>query len=77
MDDEITAPKPLSPKDRAIEAAGGVTRLSEALGVTRSAVSQWPRVPAERVLKVEEVTKVPRHELRPDIYPPPEKEAAE
>jgi DNA-binding transcriptional regulator YdaS (Cro superfamily) len=68
--------KPETPKDRAVRAAGGVTRLSEALGVTRSAVSQWPRVPAERVLKVEELTKVPRHELRPDIYPPPEKEKA-
>ena len=27
------------------------------------------RVPAERVLKIEEVTGVSRHELRPDLYP--------
>ncbi len=65
-----------TPKDRAVEAAGGVTRLAEAIGVTRSAVSQWPRVPAERVLEVERASSVPRHELRPDIYPPPEGQAA-
>lgn len=72
MDDTATQPRMQSPKDRAIEAAGGVTRLSEAIGVTRSAVSQWPRVPAERVIAVEKATGVPRQELRPDIYPPEE-----
>lgn len=65
-----------SPKERAVAAIGGVTRLAEAIGVTRSAVSQWPRVPAERVLEVERVTGVPRHELRPDIYPPTQNGAA-
>lgn len=67
---------PQTPKDRAVKAAGGAAKLSRAIEVTRSAVSQWRRVPAERVLKVEEVTGVPRHELRPDIYPPPAKETA-
>jgi DNA-binding transcriptional regulator YdaS (Cro superfamily) len=67
---------PLAAKDRAVAAVGGVTRLAEKIGVTRSAVSQWPRVPVERVLDVERVTGVPRHELRPDIYPAPEGQAA-
>lgn len=56
-------------KDKAVVAIGGVTRLAEAIGVTRSAISQWPRVPAERVIDVERATGVSRHELRPDIYP--------
>jgi DNA-binding transcriptional regulator YdaS (Cro superfamily) len=28
-------------------------------------------LPAERVLDIERVTGIPRHELRPDLYPPP------
>jgi len=27
------------------------------------------RVPAERVLDIEQKTRVPRHDLRPDLYP--------
>ena len=43
--------------------------LARALGVTPGAVSQWDRVPAERVIDVERLTGIPRHDLRPDIYP--------
>jgi DNA-binding transcriptional regulator YdaS (Cro superfamily) len=66
----------LRAKKKAAAAVGGVTRLAEALGVTRSAVSQWLRVPAERVLQVERITGVARHDLRPDIYPAPEQAAS-
>lgn len=63
--------------DRAKQAAGGNTGLAGKItGITPQAISQWRRVPAERVLEVERVTGVPRHELRPDIYPAPETEAA-
>jgi DNA-binding transcriptional regulator YdaS (Cro superfamily) len=53
--------------------------LARRLGnITSQAISQWRRIPAERVLEVERVTGIPRHELRPDIYPPPHpREAAE
>jgi DNA-binding transcriptional regulator YdaS (Cro superfamily) len=44
--------------------------VAEQLGITSGAVSQWDHVPAERVLEVERITGIPRHELRPDIYPP-------
>jgi len=58
-----------TPKDIAVERAGGVTKLAEAINVTRSAVSQWQRIPAERVLEVERVSGVSRTILRPDLYP--------
>lgn len=52
--------------------AGGATGLASKLGdITSQAVSQWKRVPAERVLDVERVTGVSRHKLRPDIYGKP------
>lgn len=60
--------KPLS---KAIKAAGGVAALARAIGVTTQAVSQWQRVPAERVLQVVKATNgaVTCHELRPDVFP--------
>jgi TorA maturation chaperone TorD len=53
----------------AINAVGGVTSLARALGVAQPSVSNWDRIPAERVLAVESLTGVPRHVLRPDLYP--------
>lgn len=54
---------------RAIDAAGGLAGLAEPLGITVQAISQWDEVPPRRVLAVERVSGVPRHELRPDLYP--------
>lgn len=56
---------------RALDALGwGATvEIAAALGITSQAVTQWRRIPAERVLDVERITGVPRHELRPDLYP--------
>lgn len=48
---------------------GRAVELAACLGVSPSAISQWQRVPAERVLDIERITGVKRHELRPDIYP--------
>lgn len=52
----------------AIKAAGGVASLARAIGIAQPSVSNWARIPAERVLAVEALTKVPRFILRPDIY---------
>lgn len=56
---------------QAIDIVGGVSAMSRAIGVTPSAVSQWERAPAERVLDIERATgkQVTRHQLRPDLYP--------
>lgn len=48
---------------------GSLTHLANELGITRGAVAKWDRIPAERVLEVERVTGISRHQLRPDLYP--------
>jgi DNA topoisomerase VI subunit B/DNA-binding transcriptional regulator YdaS (Cro superfamily) len=55
---------------RAKAAAGNAATLAHKLGVTRQALSQWEVVPMLRVLDVERITGIPRHELRPDMHPP-------
>lgn len=50
------------------KSAGGVIALSIALGLSRSAVSQWKRVPIERIRDVERITGIPRHLLRPEVF---------
>jgi len=57
--------------DEAIRAAGGVGALARKIGIAQPSVSNWSRVPAERVLTVEAVTGVDRAILRPDLYGEP------
>jgi TorA maturation chaperone TorD len=54
--------------EEAIRVAGGVGALAKKLGISQPSVSNWSRVPAERVLSVEEATGVSRVTLRPDLY---------
>jgi TorA maturation chaperone TorD len=54
--------------DRAIDAAGGIAQLARKIGISQPSVSNWTRVPAQRVVAVEAVTGVPRNDLRPDLY---------
>lgn len=60
-----------TPLERAILAAGSGKALALLLGVTPMAVSYWKArgVPARQALRIENATGVPRHELRPDLYP--------
>lgn len=53
---------------KAIAAVGGVAALARGLEIAPQAVSQWRRVPADRAGDVERLTKVPRSELRPDLW---------
>jgi TorA maturation chaperone TorD len=52
----------------AIRVAGGVNELARRVGVSQPSISNWSRVPAERVLSVEAMTGVDRAILRPDLY---------
>ena len=60
--------------EKAIRACdGSQIELARRLGKKQAHVWNWlhrdKRVPANMVLKIEEVTGVSRYELRPDIYP--------
>ena len=63
---------PMTDLKDVVRAAGGTVTLAARLGITPAAVSQWRQVPDRRVLAVEAATGIPRHELRPDLYPPPD-----
>jgi DNA-binding transcriptional regulator YdaS (Cro superfamily) len=58
-----------------IRAAGGPSRIAAQLGVSHSTVIDWRkagRVPVERVKAFGALTGLAPHELRPDIFDPPE-----
>ena len=57
--------------NEAIRAAGGVSELARQLGISQPSVSNWDRVPAERVLMIEAATGINRKILRPDLYVEP------
>lgn len=68
---------------RAVELAGGQKPLAEAIGTSQSQIWYWLHrakhgVPAEYVLPIEAATngQVRRHDLRPDVYPQDNGEAA-
>jgi TorA maturation chaperone TorD len=54
--------------EEAIKAAGGITELARRIGITQPSISNWDRVPADRVVAVESATNVGREVLRPDLF---------
>ena len=54
--------------DQAIRAAGGVGALARKIGIAQPSVSNWSRIPAERVSAVEAATGLDRSVLRPDLF---------
>jgi DNA-binding transcriptional regulator YdaS (Cro superfamily) len=62
------------------KADGNQSAFAEAIGTSQQRVSYLMKkekaLPAELVLKTEEVYGIPRHELRPDLYPTSESAAA-
>lgn len=48
--------------------------LARKLGISRQAVHQWTQCPPKHVLTLEAMSGVPRHHIRPDIYPAPEQD---
>jgi len=56
----------------AVTAVGGAAEMARILDITSQAVSSWQRCPATRVLALEKISGVSRHELRPDVFGPAE-----
>jgi DNA-binding transcriptional regulator YdaS (Cro superfamily) len=54
----------------AIERAGGMRALGRALKIHYQAIQRWKKIPAGRVLAIEEAFDIPREQLRPDLYRP-------
>lgn len=51
------------------ELAGSDAELARWAKVSRQAVANWKKVPAERVLALEVASGLTRNEIRQDIYP--------
>jgi TorA maturation chaperone TorD len=54
--------------EEAIRAAGGIGALARLIGISQPSVSNWSRIPAERVVAIEVATGIDRSILRPDLY---------
>ncbi|MCO6050877.1 helix-turn-helix domain-containing protein [Mesorhizobium sp. RP14(2022)] len=55
---------------KAAAGAGGIVALARHLKISHNAMYSWKRVPAERVIEIERVSGISRHELRPDLFGP-------
>jgi hypothetical protein len=53
----------------AADRVGGLVELSRRLGIKHPSLYNWGEVPPKRVLQIERITGVSRHDLRPDLYP--------
>jgi TorA maturation chaperone TorD len=53
---------------KAINAVGGVAALARRIGIAQPSVSNWTKVPADRLATIEQATGIPRAELRPDLF---------
>ncbi|MBI4367334.1 MAG: molecular chaperone TorD family protein [Deltaproteobacteria bacterium] len=54
--------------NEAIRAVGSVSELARQLGISQPSVSNWTKVPAERVMSIETLTGINRVVLRPDLF---------
>jgi pyruvate kinase len=54
--------------DRHMQIRGATKRLAEGLGISMAAVSQWERVPRDRVVQAAAILGVLPSDLRPDLY---------
>jgi pyruvate kinase len=58
--------------DDLLNRRGTGAKIATALGITPAAVSQWQRIPADRVTELARLLDMPAWQLRPDLFPAPE-----
>lgn len=63
----------VDPAIRRLRDARHMPTIAEKLKIARQAPYAWKRVPALRVQAVARITGLKPHELRPDLYPPPQR----
>jgi hypothetical protein len=56
------------PFRKALQLAGGYTKLASDLGVSRQMAHRWEAIPDRLALKVEELYGIPRQETAPHLY---------
>ena len=47
---------------------GSIRALADGLGIRPESVYSWKKVPPARVAALSELTKIPREQLRPDLF---------
>lgn len=47
---------------------GSIARIAKVCGISRSAVSQWKRVPRWHVKKIGDALSIPYEAIRPDLF---------
>lgn len=52
----------------AVKAAGSKYALAAKLKTSRQNIGKWRQVPADRVLQIESLLGVSRHDMRPDVF---------
>jgi len=56
---------------KAIDIIGGPAVTARQFNISVQAVSKWKKAPANRVIEIEKMSGISRHDLRPDIFGPP------
>jgi DNA-binding transcriptional regulator YdaS (Cro superfamily) len=54
--------------ERALKEAGGAAKVARHFGISVQSVWGWRRCPPRRAVGLEKLSKVPRRELRPDVF---------
>jgi len=57
--------------ERILRETGGTANLAARLGISKVAVNKWSVIPAKRAQAIAKITSVQLHEMRPDIWEPP------